>query len=152
MKPPRPSRSADLKEEGTEGMKRFLLVAIVASAMMALASPGTVAAAPGGNAEAAKECLQSYGDRGFRNPGECVSFFARGLAHEPFQMTCVEFGGTFFTSLRGLAPACEWVTDNTEQWLAAREPLEALCPKRTALVGGATGGGESPIIAIWGCE
>ena len=71
-------------------MKRHLLAALLATALMALALPGSVAVAGGGNSAAARDCQENHAAYGFRNTGQCVRFFVQGGT--PFQLGCESRG------------------------------------------------------------
>ena len=56
-------------------MRRRVLTALLAVALSAAMVPGMAAAAAGGNSAAAKNCQVDYA--GFKNRGQCTSFYAK---------------------------------------------------------------------------
>lgn len=84
--------------------KRFVTTMFISAAVLAAAP--SVAAAKGGNSDAAKKCQKNgwkewvRSDRTpFKNQGECVSYAAKGGTltpkASPAELTCTEAGGGF---------------------------------------------------------
>ena len=126
-----------MRGEGSGRMKRHLLTALAAIALMAVALSGTVAAASGGNAEAVESCREDYATLGFKNRGECVSFFTRVGTN--FQTTCKALGGTYrprgTTDLGEAAPLCSLSSedfDTSIELLVAIALVATECPSGTA--------------------
>ena len=57
---------------------RRLLVSCAMAVLWCVGTGPVASAAPSDTAEAAKTCQSAYASLGFRNAGQCVSFFARG--------------------------------------------------------------------------
>ena len=61
-------------------MRRRVLTALIAVALTAATLPGVAAAAAGGNSRFAKNCQVNYATLGYKNRGQCTSFFAKQTA------------------------------------------------------------------------
>ncbi len=118
-------------------MKRHLLAALVAIALIAVALPAPVVAAPGGNATIAEECRANHEALGYDSTGECVAFFA--LIGTNFQTACKALGGRYApretTDLGEAAPLCSLSSadfDTLIELLVAIAIVASHCPSGTS--------------------
>ena len=115
-------------------MRKLLLAAVICLSLGAVALPGTVLAANGGNSEAAHDCRANSDGLGFKNRGACVSFFAQGGTLGTFESTCIGHGGTFAASGQEpdgetFAPICTFSgTITITAFAAAQTALDPFCP------------------------
>jgi hypothetical protein len=115
-------------------MRKLLLAAVICLSLGAVALPGAVLAAKGGNSEAAQACRANSDGLGFKNRGACVGFFAQGGTLGTFESTCVTHGGTPAasgqepTNGETFAPICTFSgTITLADFAAAQVALDPFC-------------------------
>jgi hypothetical protein len=72
-------------------MRRRVLTAVIVAVLSASAMPGFATAA-GGNSLNAKNCQANYATLGFKNRGQCTSFYAKQQAQLRAQLRGVSTG------------------------------------------------------------
>jgi hypothetical protein len=130
-------------------VKKRLMTAIAAVALMAVMLPGVASASAGGNSAAAKDCQENYAAYAFRNHGQCTGFLARGgTLDDTFESHCLGLPGTYTGGTDSLTEKCDFDAPKWSDFRKALVAFQSLCRGGEIAWIWDTTSGESAVLCI----